>query len=127
MQNDFLFNDADPKQCGRGVDAIRKKGSNLKANWKWTRGAGAGMPHTNKRCIGQISEACIGENIRLEAIFWHTYYEAEVIWKDDPIASSDCYDEVPVLLTRVAAQQKAEKMAREFLEGFDKELTAAGL
>ena len=131
MQDNFLFDDADPKQCGHGVDALRQKGDKLKAHWQWTRGRGARMPDTNRRCIGQTSEAEIGEGIVLRAVFWHTYYEAEVYWFNNDVASYaiDLKDDTGklMLLTRVDAQRKAEKLARQFVERFSRELTVAGL
>ena len=140
MQDHFLFNDDDPKQRGHGIDVVRKKGDGLKADWKWTRGRGAQMPHTNKRCIGQVSEAEISEAVTLEAIFWHTHYEAAVnrlgenlaAYSVDPRDARRDFDnrfeeEGRPLLTRVDAQRKAEQLAREFVTDFDKELRAAGL
>ena len=127
MQDEFLFDDNDSKQRGHGVDVLRQKDDGLKADWKWTRGHGAKMPETNRRCVGQTSEAEVGENITLEAIFWHTYYEATVFWVDNVIASYGGYDEKPLILTRIAAQRKAEELARQFIKEFLQELGKAGL
>ncbi len=130
MQDGFLFDDDDPKQLGHGVDVLRCDADGLKADWKWTRGRGAGMPETNRRCVGQTSEAEIGRHITLEAIFWHSYYEAQVHWLDNVVASYG-FEEKDAgnspLLTRIAAQRKAEKLARQFVKGFSRELTVAGL
>lgn len=130
MQDGFLFDDNDPKQLGHGVDSLRQNGDVLKADWKWTRGRGALMPVTNRRCVGQISEAEIGR-ITLQAVFWHTHYEALVYWVENEVASYDVDPEDDgeelALLTRVNAQRKAEKLARQFVKGFSRELTTAGL
>ncbi len=131
MQDGFLFDDDDPKQIGHGIDALHQNGDGLKMDWKWTRGRGAQMPETNRRCVGQTSEAEVGDNILLRAIFWHSYYEAEVYWINNEIASyavspRDDDGELP-LLTRVDAQRKAEKLARQFVKDFSRELTTAGL
>ena len=131
MQDGFIFDGDDPKQRGHGVDSLRQEGDKLKANWQWTRGRGARMPDTNRCCVGQTSEAEIGENILLKAIFWHSYYEARVSWCDDSVISYDVSprdnDDRSPLLTRVDAQRKAEKLARQFVKGFSQELTTAGL
>ena len=131
MQEGFLFDDNDPKQLGHGVDVLHQNGDGLKADWKWTRGRGAGMPDTNRRCVGQTSEAEIGGNILLQAIFWHSYYEAEVYWINNEIASYAIdprdNDDRPPLLTRVDAQRKAEELARQFVKDFSQELTTVGL
>jgi len=131
MQDGFLFDDNDPKKVGRGIDALRKDGDKLKAKWKWTRGRGAMMPHTERRCAGQVSEAEIGEHIVLEAVFWHTRYEARVSWLENEVIYYDIDPEdhpnEMALLTRVDAQRKAEKLGREFIKAFTKELKDAGL
>lgn len=127
MQDSFLFDSDDPKQIGHGVDILRQDGDGLKADWKWTRGRGARMPATNKRCVGQISEAQVSENIQLEAVFWHNYYEARVIWGNDTIATYADDEEGQPLLTRIEAQRKAENLAREFVAIYSKEVAAISI
>lgn len=131
MQDGFLFDDNDPKQRGHGVDALRENDDGLKADWKWTRGRGAGMPDTNRRCIGQTSEAEVGENIVLCVVFWHSYYEAEVYWYDNCVIDYDIDprdgDNSSALLTRIDAQRKAEELTRQFVEKFSRELMVSGL
>jgi hypothetical protein len=126
MQDGFLFDDRDSKQRGYGVDALHQDDDGLKAHWQWTRGRGAGMSKTNRRCVGQVSEAEVGDKILLRVIFWHRYYEIEMYWVDACIESY-CVDpsdgsKEKALLTRVDAQRKAERMTRAFVKDFSQEL-----
>ena len=127
QQESFLFDSDDPKQTGKGVDKLRRPQDCLKADWKWCRGKGARMPHTNRRCVGQVSETRIGKNgeILLEAIFWHTHYEARVTWLSEHLINYD--EKTSPLLTRIDAQKKAEHLARKFCQNYTKMLNEAGL
>ena len=78
------------------------------------------MPEHNKRLPGQISEADLGDGFLLEAVYWHTNYEARMTRYGESMTSHtpgrDWTDDGgEPLVTRVAAQARAERLALEFL------------
>lgn len=97
---EYLFNTDDPKQCGVGCDRLGTKKDGLKAKWIW---------YNQSKTPQQISIAKIGY-FTLEAIFWHTNYEATLTWVGNDITSSP---DKPRIITRIDAQKMAEKMLRD--------------
>ncbi len=111
MQDHFLFDDCDPKQRGKNCDRMGTKKDGLKLNWLWGS-------HRYEKKAGQICRAKMGEGFVLQAIFWHTNYEALVSWYGDTIVnwSKDYHDDYggEVLVTRLQAQLMAEKLVVDF-------------
>ncbi len=111
MQDDFLFDDDDPKQRGVGCDALCADDKRLKFKWTWHpfgRGKGKVEP-------GQCSIANLENGWNLEATFWHTNYSVSVDMGSDPVETyradiNDRFAEGPVLVTRLDAQLKAEEL-----------------
>lgn len=113
MQDDFLFDSADPKERGVGCDAICSDDKRLKYKWEW---------HGNSPC--QLTVAKLGRNWELRTVFWHTDYEARVEFGDEFIKRyhgvvGDEFSDREVLVTRLDAQLKAEQLFGELV----KELT----
>lgn len=108
MQDHFLFDDDDPKQRGKGCDALCRQDPRLKFDWKWMdhSARGKGVP-----C--QISEAKLRDGWTLRAIFWHTQYEASVERHRETVANFEThfdYEPEKRLLTRLDAQLKSEEL-----------------
>jgi len=124
MQEGFLFDCEDDKQCGIGCDALYPKDKRLKFKWKWPLGYKwlGGEKHSKKETIimGGKSEADLKNGWSLEVQFWHLDYEATVERYGNTVASFGCFcsrEDVEkakkkgiALLTRLDAQIKAEEL-----------------
>ena len=115
MQDGFLFNDEDPKKRGKGCDTLGTKKDGLKLSWNW------GM-YKKENKPGQVCFAKLG-HFCLEAVFWHTDYEAQINYVSDMLVSyqkrkSDTCNpptkKEPILVTRLQAQLKAEQLLINF-------------
>lgn len=110
MQDNFLFDSADPKERGVGCDAICSDDKQLKYKWEW---------YGNSPC--QLTSAKLGCDWELQTIFWHTDYEAEVNFGDKTIKRyygrfNDEFSDGEVLVTRLDAQLKAEQLFGELVK-----------
>ncbi len=137
MQDRFLFDDGDPKQRGAGCDRLGTKKDGLALRWIWGRVCDRSWPRGSKelkdtrRTPGQSCYASLGKGWELSAIFWHTDYEAVVRHYDNRITSwnksvgDDYVGEV--LVTRLAAQLKAEQLLIDVWKELDELLKKKGV
>lgn len=135
MQEHFLFDDEDPKQRGRGCDALQAEDAHLKFHWRWPLRTSErlsssrkivkriengthifGRQYLQERAPCQISEAVLENGWCLETVFWHFDYEARVERYGEKVASyhivhwRDERENPLALLTRLDAQLKAEEL-----------------
>lgn len=125
MRDDFLFNDSDLRQRGKGCDRKGTKKDGLRLKWQWTRvcerswPAGSKERKDKRRTPGQVCFAKIGR-FTVEAIFWHTEYEALLGYLNYGRETLRTYKkraedkDGEVLVTRLQAQLKAEQLLVEF-------------
>ena len=124
MQDHFLFDDDDPKQRGKGCDALCANDPRLKFKWVWPqsfRWLGGDQYAKKPDKIpqpGQLSETALENGWCLRAVFWHSDYEAEVERHGNNVESYHVgHDKAtkgrPALLTRLDAQLKAEELFME--------------
>lgn len=124
MQDDFLFDDEDPTQCGKGCDALCADSKRLRFKWQWITESGLTWVlndprnKSKKRRPCQCSEAILKNGWKLEATFWHTEYGANTERYGDSIVRyhvnhDDGTKKNPPLLTRLDAQLKAEQLFEE--------------
>ena len=128
MQDDALFNGSDPKQRGHGCDELCPKDKRLKFKWRWieegrlTWFTGDPRNESKKRRPGQVSEAILQDDWVLQAVFWHTEYEAEVRRDNETVYSyhvspgEETHGNTP-LFSRIDAQIKAEELFEEMAKG----------
>ncbi len=112
MRDGFLFDDGDKKQRGKGCDRLGTKRDGLKLKWQWSGRTGRKRLPC-QTCVADVGEFC------LEAIFWHTDYEAMLSFVAHRLVShhgksfGDSY-RGEVLVTRLQAQLKAEELFVDF-------------
>ena len=148
MEEDWIKND------GKNADRLGGANDGLKASWRWGVHSNSSGKDRRRR-PGQCCEAIISKEsltgmtgiqpdnitnglggIELKVTYWIKYYEASVELNGEMLCShgpdSDEIDVFslsggPPLLTRIAAQKKAESLAREFTKLFNKALRVGGL
>lgn len=132
MQDHFLFDSDDHKQCGVDCDRLGSKEDGLKYDWVW--GLWKGCSTKPGQCcradIGAISHKT-GDIIqvlcplKLVVVFWHSSYEARVEMDGHLITHNinvrrDCVIPNGALITRLGAQKKAEELLITFYNEFGK-------
>jgi len=123
MQDHFLFDDADPKQRGKGCDRLgTKKDDHLAVKWTWDKNGKKGKPR-------QCCYAALGKGWALEVIFWHSCYEAGVTFCGDSMITHniDRGGRGVILVTRVQAQLKAEQLLLDLWDELDGVIRKKGI
>ena len=124
MQDHFLFNSDDRKQCGVGCDRLGRMKDGLKYMWTWSDGL-VGIKSAGQCCqvilprpkiypVGTRTLSVLP--LVLQVTFWHSEYEAAV-QTDGRSLLPYCIsnnDESGQLVTRLEAQFKAEELLRLF-------------
>lgn len=123
MQDGFLFDESTGK--GKGCDRLGTKKDGLKLKWRWSRVCemswcpGDKRRHDQRRLPCQTCSAKKGD-FEFEVVLWHTHYEARVEYKGEHLTSfnKEIDDTIEwkgeVLIERVQAQLKAEKLLIDF-------------
>ena len=123
MQDHFLFDDADPKQRGKGCDKLGSSDDGLQFKWRWVQVRMCSWAPSDPRQRSNARrpcQTCEAGTVRitglpsegrfeLKAIFWHTEYEAVVTWNGEYIVRQRGF------LARLDAQRRAEELLEEFL------------